>query len=171
MPAWRSWRVLWVALIPVLVFPLYGQSSCDPCPAPSNPCKRAAGRSTETNQCVYGNQVDGTACNDQGVDGICWGGQCLASECAGVPSFGICNEPLGGGQVGACVEDTCVLAAPDDQCVKVGVGRINCCSQVGCSVASGAYCNDPLDGVSCDPTGVEPPGQPGQDGILSLIHI
>jgi len=165
MPNRRSLRVLWVALIPVLVFPLYGQSSCDPCPAPSNPCKRAAGRSTETNQCVYANQVDGTACDGQGVSGICWGGECVATECAGVPSYGICDEGLGEGSVGACVEDVCVTAAPVDQCVKFGVGRINCCSQAGCEVASGAYCNDPLTGVSCDPSGIEPWGQPGQDGI------
>lgn len=165
MPQWRSFRLLWVALIPMLVFPLYGQTSCNRnCPPSSNPCQRSVGRSIETNQCVYTN-LNGATCDDQGVTGICSEGQCLPSECAGVASYGICDEPLNGGLVGACVEDLCVLAAPEDECVRVGVGRINCCSQQGCAVASGTYCTDPLDDVSCDPTGVEPPGQTGQDGI------
>jgi len=161
----RSFRVLWLALIPVLVFPLYGQTSCNRnCPPSSDPCQRSAGRSIETGQCLYVG-ISGATCDYQGGAGICSEGQCVASECASAASFSICDNPLGGGLVGACMEDLCVLAAPEDQCVKVGVGRINCCSQQGCAVASGAYCNDPLDAVSCDPTGVAPPGQPGQDGI------
>ncbi|MBW2161070.1 MAG: hypothetical protein JRH14_14110 [Deltaproteobacteria bacterium] len=166
MPQRRSLRLLWVALIPMLVFPLYGPTSCNRnCPPSSNPCQRAAGRSIETNQCVYVNNVDGTACSDQGVTGICSDGQCLASECVGDEFFGICDNPVGGGLVGACADDLCVLAAPQDECMKVDIGRINCCTQQGCAAASGAYCTDRLHGVSCDPTGVEPPGQTGQDGI------
>lgn len=167
MPARRSWRVLWVTLIPVLVFPLYG-ISCNPrsCPPAPDPCQRNV-YSVGTGECVL-TDIGGAICEyEEGVTGICSDGQCLPSECAGVASYGICDEPLGGGLVGACVEDLCTLAAPEDECVRVGVGRINCCSQQGCAVASGAYCNDPLDGVSCDPTGVEPAGQPGQDGICA----
>ena len=108
---------------------------------------------------------DGASCNVEGGPGLCSDGQCLPVECEGNERFSICDNPLGGGLVGACVEDACVLAAPEDQCVKVGVGRINCCSQDGCAAASGAYCGDPLNDVSCDPTGLEPPGQAGQDGI------
>jgi len=164
MPS-RPWlRVLWVALIPVVVFPLYGQTSCDPCPTASNPCLRAAGRSTETNQCVYVNQLDGVACDAQGAAGSCFDGQCLPAECAGVSAFGECD--LGGGATGICVDFQCIATAPDDPCLQVGVGRINCCSDPGCSIASGAYCNDPLDdGTTCDPSGVEPADQGGQDGI------
>lgn len=165
MPTSRSLRLLWVALIPVLVTPLYGQVSCNrTCPPAPNECQRSAGRSIETNQCVYTN-LDGTICQNQGVNGVCAGGQCVATECAGAPPFSICDAPLGGGLVGACVDDLCVVAAPEDPCVRVGIGRINCCSEEGCSVANGAFCNDPLDEVSCDPTGVEPVDQPGQDGM------
>jgi len=99
---------------------------------------------------------------------VCQSGQCVPSqtvECIGDEVFGICNDPIGGGLVGACTENLCILAAPEDQCMKVGVGRINCCSQAGCAAAIGAYCTAPLTDVSCDPTGVEPPGQPGQDGM------
>jgi len=159
-----SLRFPWVALIPVLLFPLYGQTSCDPCPPASNPCQRAAGRSTVTNQCVYVNNIDGVACDDQGAAGSCFQGQCLPAECAGVSAFGVCD--LGGGLTGICMDFQCVATAPEDPCLQVGVGRINCCSDAGCSVASGAYCNDPLDnGTSCDPTGIEPAGQTGQDGL------
>jgi len=157
-----------MALILVLVVPLYGQVSCNRnCPPSSNPCQRSVGRSLETNQCVY-SDIDGATCDDQGVSGICVDGQCLTTDCAGVSAFGDCDAD--GGFPGACVEDACVVAEPEDPCVKVGVGRINCCSDAGCSVASGAYCNDPVDdsvddGISCDPTGIEPVGQTGQDGV------
>ena len=147
---------------------MYGQSSCDPCPVPSNPCKQAAGRSTETGQCVYVNEADGLVCDYQSFDGVCRQGQCIATDCAGVTSFGTCDAPLGGGPLGVCVEDVCVPAAPEDPCVRAGVGRINCCSQAGCSVVNGAYCNDPLpNGTSCDPSGVEPASQTGLDGICT----
>ena len=162
----RSLHLLWVALVPILVFPLYGQTSCNRnCPAPSNPCQRSLGRSIETNQCVYAD-LDGVACDDQGVPGICSAGQCIASECTAEVSsyYGICDEPLDGGAVGACIDETCITSQPEDWCVKVGVGRINCCSPEGCRVANGAYCNAPLSGVSCDTAGIEPPGLGGQDG-------
>jgi hypothetical protein len=172
MPEWRSFRVLWVALIPVLVFPLYGQSSCNnSCPPSSNPCQRAAGRSIETSQCLYTN-LDGATCDAQGATGTCSGGQCIASECAGNESYGICDNPVNlteeGANVGACVEDLCVAAVPYDECVKVGMGRLNCCSDPGCRSSSGAYCSAPRpNDTSCDPSGVEPAGQTGQDGICS----
>jgi hypothetical protein len=159
----RALRLVLVALIPVLVFPLYGQSSCNPCPTDaSNPCRATAYRSSGV--CLYDSN-DGVTCDDQGAAGICSDGQCVPSECGGAPAYSLCNDPVGGGPVGVCIEDQCVLSAPYDECVRGGVGRINCCSQDGCRVASGAYCNAPLDGVSCDPTGVEPVDQPGQDGI------
>ena len=162
----RLLRLLWMALILVLVVPLYGQVSCEPpCPPSLNPCVVAAGPSIETGQCVY-SDVDGATCDAQGASGTCSGGQCIASDCAGNESYGICNNPQYGGDLGVCVADLCVAAAPDDPCVQAGVGRINCCSDDGCTASSGAYCTDPLaDGTSCDPTGVEPAGQEGQDGI------
>lgn len=167
MPASSSLRILWLALVPVLIFPLYGQTSCNrDCPPSSNPCQRSAGRSIETNQCVYTN-IDGTTCDAGGATGVCSGGQCVLAGCAGISAFGECDDPEGGqgGASGACIDLQCVLAAPDDPCVKPGVGRINCCSDAGCSVASGAYCNDPLDdGTSCDPTGIEPSGLGDQGG-------
>jgi len=174
VPRWCSFRLLWVALIPVLVFPLYGQSSCSPCPTDaSDPCRATAYRSSETNLCLYDSN-DGVACDDQGVTGICSGGQCIASECAGNESYEICNDPVNNplsgetADVGACVEDLCVAAVPYDECVKVGMGRLNCCSQDGCKAASGAYCNAPLpNGTSCDPSGVEPAGETGLDGICT----
>lgn len=163
----RSWpRILWVALIPVAVSPLYGQMSCDPCPDSANPCQRAAGRSTETNQCVYVNQLDGAACDAQGAAGECFDGQCEPTSCAGVSAFAFCGEPEGGGSEGICMDFRCIASGPEDPCVKPGVGRVNCCEDEGCNVASGAYCSRPVDdGVSCDPTGIEPWGGPGQDGI------
>lgn len=162
----RSLRLLWIALILVLVVPLYGQVSCNrSCPPAPNPCQVAAGRSIETGQCVY-SDIDGATCDAGGVTGTCSGGQCIPGECTAQLSsyYGFCDEPLGGGSVGACIDDTCIDSQPQDWCVKVGVGRINCCSPEGCRVANGAYCNDPLSGVSCDTTGIEPPGLAGQDG-------
>ena len=117
--------------------------------------------------CSYSNEPAGTACSDNGNPGTCQAGVCVvvAPGCGGGgPFHSQCDEPVGGGPIGACMGDACVLAAPMDPCVRVGVGRINCCSEAGCSVASGAYCNAPLDDVTCDPTGVEPPGLAGQDG-------
>lgn len=62
MPRRDSLRLLWVALIPVLVFPLYGQSCNRSCPPSPNPCERSTGRSIETGQCVY-SDIDGAACD------------------------------------------------------------------------------------------------------------
>ena len=166
----RSLRLLWMALILVLVVPLYGQVSCNrSCPPSSNPCQVAAGRSIETGQCVY-SDLDGATCDNGGVAGTCYTGLCVPSECIGEESYGICDSPINlqdvQADVGACVEDLCVAAVPYDECVRVGVGRVNCCSQDGCASASGAHCTQPLlDDTPCDPTGVEPPGQPGQDGL------
>lgn len=164
----RSLRLLWMALILVLVVPLYGQVSCDrSCPPSLNPCQVAAGRSIETGECVY-SDIDGAICDAGGVNGTCSGGQCFTGECAGNESYGTCDNPLNGGDFGVCVEDLCVAAAPDDPCVQAGMGRINCCSDDGCTASNAAYCTDPLaDGTSCDPTGVELAGQEGQDGICA----
>lgn len=163
MLAWRSWRVLLVALVPVFVFPLYGQTSCNrACPPSPNPCERTIGRSSATGQCVYTN-FNGADCDYQGAAGSCFNGECLPAECAGIPAFGICD--LGDGSQGICMDFECVATSSDDACLKPGVGRINCCSDAGCSVASGAYCNDPVDnGTSCDPNGVERAGV-GQGGL------
>jgi hypothetical protein len=154
-----------MALVLVLVVPLYGQVSCNRnCPPALNPCQISAGRSIETNQCVYA-YADGAVCDFQGSDGICYQGDCVRADCAGDMAFSTCIEPLGGGFEGACIGDLCVTASPVDQCVDVGVGRINCCSQQGCADADGVICSVPLDGVTCDPTGVTPVDQPPQNGL------
>lgn len=163
----RLWRFLWLALVPVLVVPLYGQGtiSCNrSCPPSANPCQRLVGRSIETNECTY-TDTNGVICDYQDGAGVCSDGQCLPTECMGVEAYESCDDPLGGGSAGVCVEDLCVAAAPDDECVIVRAGRINCCSQEGCADANGMICADPLDGVPCDPTGVEPAGDPAQTGI------
>gem|GEM_PF-4503764 len=159
----RSLRLLWIALILVLVVPLYGPVSCNrSCPPSPNPCQVAAGRSIETGQCVY-RDVDGATCDYQGAAGSCFDGQCLPAECAGVSAFGVCDRD--DGLTGICMDLQCVALSSDDPCLQAGVGRINCCSDPGCSVASGEYCNDPVDnGITCDPTGIEPVGQTGQEG-------
>ena len=169
MPDLRSFRVPWFALLPVLVLPLLGQD-CETCPQPANPCQESVmSVSADGNECITRNVDDGKACDSAGNPGVCTNGQCVTSQggaCTGDEVFGICDEPVGGGPVGACADDMCILAAPEDHCMKVGVGRINCCTEDGCQSASGAYCTDRLpDGTSCDPTGVEPAGQAGQDGI------
>lgn len=166
MPAWRSFRLLWVALIPVLVFPLYGQTSCNrSCPPSSNPCQRSAGRSIETSQCIY-TDINGAICDLQGVDGICYEGQCLPADCQGIESYDTCSTPLSGEFEGACVGDICVTAAPVDTCVQVGAGRINCCWAQGCLDSDGMFCTDPRpDDTPCDPTGIEAPGDPSQTGL------
>lgn len=163
MPERLSWRVLWIVLTPLFALPLYGQS-CSPrsCPPTSHPCQRNV-YSTATGECVL-TDIGGATCDYQGSDGTCVDGQCVPAECAGVSAFGFCD--LGGGLTGICMDFQCVELSSDDSCLQAGVGRINCCSDAGCSVASGAYCNDPVaDGTSCDPTGVEPVDQAGQDGI------
>lgn len=172
----RSFRIPWASLVPLLVFPLLGQDGCDTCPEPTDSCQQAVFYAG-TGECEVRNREDGVACDDQGTPGVCSNGQCQASqagECAGDQIYSICDDPvgeapagacLGGACVGACMDDSCVLAAPADQCLKVGVGRINCCSQLGCTLASGAYCTQPLpNDTKCDPTGFEPPGDPTQTG-------
>lgn len=163
MPALRSLRILWVALIPVLVLPLYGQDSCTPCPAPPSDCQRYAWVAN-TGECIL-TDVSGFTCDYQGSQGICYEGQCLLGSCIGDESYSGCANPLGGGDQGACISDVCVSAAPVDECVEVLAGRINCCSQQGCADANGMICDQPLHGVPCDPTDVERPGDPSLTGI------
>ena len=165
----RSLRLLWLALILVLVVPLYGQVSCNrSCPPSPNPCQVAAGRSIETGQCVYTN-IDGATCDAGGATGTCSQGQCISTDCLGDDAYSPCSNPVSGGVEGACVSDICVTAAPVDECVIVYAGRINCCTQQGCVDADGMLCADPVpnpwDDQPCDPTGVEPPGDPSQTGI------
>jgi hypothetical protein len=86
--------------------------------------------------------------------------------------FPACSAPVQGGTAGACLELVCSATEsnqPADLCVHWGMGRINCCSQAGCATVDGMNCSAPteLNGVSCDPFGIEPPGQPGQTGVCS----
>ena len=163
----RSLRLLWMALILVLVVPLYGQVSCNrSCPPSPNPCQVAAGRSIETGQCVY-SDIDGASCDYQGAAGSCFDGQCLPADCAAVSAFGYCEQSDGGG-TGICMDLQCVALEADDPCLQPGVGRINCCEDAGCSVASGAYCNYPMaNGMACDPSGIVRAG-PGAEGGICI---
>jgi hypothetical protein len=138
----QLFRIARLAWIPVLAFPLYGQSCNRNCPDPTNPCERVLGRSSITGQCEYGP----------------------------LGFFGECGVPVTGGSEGMCINRVCVAtesSVPADPCVHYGMGRINCCSPAACGTVSGVDCPAPneLDGRPCDSSGVEPPDQLGQEGV------
>jgi hypothetical protein len=170
MHASLPFRARWFIVVPLLALPLLGQD-CETCPPPDNPCQQAIQViSGGVSECGVRDRPDGYVCDNGGVTGICSNGLCGTNECAGNESYGICDNPVDRAElepeVGACVEDLCVAAVPYDECVKVGVGRMNCCTQDGCKAASGAFCNQPLEnGTSCDTSGVKAAGGPGLDGL------
>ncbi|KPK15529.1 MAG: hypothetical protein AMJ62_08965 [Myxococcales bacterium SG8_38] len=159
-------RIALLALIPLCVLPLYGQTSCNRnCPPTPNPCERSVGRDSSTGLCRY-DPADGAPCNYSAEgDGICRNRKCESAECQGVDFFQGCDAPLSGGFEGACISDFCASVVPIDECVKEGIGRINCCSQWGCANGQSPLgCAQTMDGMPCDPSNLEAPGIDGQKG-------
>jgi hypothetical protein len=111
--------------------------------------------------------ADGAACPFQGETGLCFDGECRSGQCEGVEFFQRCDAPISGGFEGACIADLCASVAPIDECVRPGMGRINCCSQQGCADGTAMACPGPLHNVPCDPAGLEAPGDPEQTGLCN----
>jgi hypothetical protein len=115
------------------------------------------------NACTGVNCDDANACTVDSCDPFV--GACIYTERE--EFFPTCDA--GAGSPGVCFSTVC-KAIGSDPCIEPGVGRINCCNNGGCfgPVAACPTNNFLPSGTSCDPTGLEAPGQAGQAGTCSI---
>ena len=139
-------QILWSVLTLALVVPFYALlmgSNCGP-----DLCE-------PQNSCQFTVEKEGDQCPTQA--GYPW-----------KPEFAFCDRATDGSSSGVCIKDVngtlmCVSSA-NDPCVKVGLGRINCCTNQGCTQAHGTRC--PSSGyaanlTACDPISFYAVGSPG----------
>lgn len=164
--------LLLLAIICPVYIAIIGSCCSDQC-SDSNPCTsecyaKPSGGCPSPAQNPY-SVADGKECElTAGTFGQCTAGVCGDNECksTGSPDLNnlkACDHPRNGGTQGICIDERCVTAGDDDECVKVSFGRVNCCEPTGCGISDGILCggsgNSSANGTPCDPAGVLPVGQ------------